>query len=88
MILQPIADNVVLKIKDRESLIQLVASSMEYANMIVYEKSKEDKELEGMGTTLEVCLIFPEHMLKMPTPMCNCHCTFMQHCFLRSHFDI
>ena len=44
--------------KDRQSLIQLVASSMEYANMVVYEKSKEDKELEGMGTTLEVCLIY------------------------------
>ena len=44
--------------KDRDSLIQLVASSMEYANMVVYEKSKEDKELEGMGTTLEVCLIY------------------------------
>ena len=40
--------------KDRESLIQLVASSMEYANMVVYEKAKENKELEGMGTTLEV----------------------------------
>ena len=26
--------------------------------MIVYEKSKEIKELEGMGTTLEVCLIY------------------------------
>ena len=44
--------------KDRESLIQLVASSMEYANMVVYEKAKENKELEGMGTTLEVCLIY------------------------------
>ena len=44
--------------KEKESLIQLVASSMEYANMVVYEKSKEDKELEGMGTTLEVCLIY------------------------------
>ena len=44
--------------KDRENLIQLVASSMEYANMIVYEKSKENKEFEGMGTTLEVCLIY------------------------------
>ena len=44
--------------KDRESLIQLVASSMEYANMIVYEKSLEDKNYEGMGTTLEVCLIY------------------------------
>ena len=44
--------------KDKDSLVQLVASSMEYANMIVYEKSKEDKEFEGMGTTLEVCLIY------------------------------
>ena len=44
--------------KDRDSIIQLVASSMEYANMVVYEKSKESKELEGMGTTLEICLIY------------------------------
>ena len=44
--------------KDKDSIIQLVASSMEYANMIVYEKSKQNKELEGMGTTLEVCLIY------------------------------
>ena len=44
--------------KDRDSIIQLVGSSMEYANMIVYEKSKENKELEGMGTTLEICLIY------------------------------
>ncbi len=44
--------------KDKDSIIQLVASSMEYANMIVYEKSKEEKELEGMGTTFDVCLIY------------------------------
>ena len=44
--------------KDKENLIQLVASSMEYANMVIYEKAKENKELEGMGTTLEVCLIY------------------------------
>ena len=44
--------------KDKDSIIQLVASSMEYANMVVYEKSKESKELEGMGTTLEICLIY------------------------------
>ena len=42
--------------KDKESIIQLVASSLEYANMVVYEKSKENKELEGMGTTLELVL--------------------------------
>ena len=44
--------------KDKDSIIQLVASSMEYANMVVYEKSRENKELEGMGTTLEICLIY------------------------------
>ena len=43
--------------KDRDSLLQLVGSSMEYANMVIYEKSKEDKALENMGTTLEICLI-------------------------------
>ena len=44
--------------KDKESIIQLVASSLEYANMVVYEKSKENKELNGMGTTLDICLIY------------------------------
>ena len=44
--------------KDKDSIIQLVGSSVEYANMIVYEKSKENKELNGMGTTLDVCLIY------------------------------
>jgi len=45
-------------IKDKEEILKLIKSSMEYANMIVYEESKIDKELEGMGTTLEVCLIY------------------------------
>ena len=44
--------------KDKDSLIQLVASSLEYANMVIYEESKKEKKLEGMGTTLEVCLIY------------------------------
>ena len=44
--------------KDKDSIIQLVGSAVEYANMVVYEKSKENKELEGMGTTLEICLIY------------------------------
>ena len=26
--------------------------------MVVYEKSKENKELNGMGTTLDICLIY------------------------------
>ena len=43
--------------KEKEDILNLIKSAMEYANMIVYEKSNEEKELEGMGTTLEVCLI-------------------------------
>ena len=44
--------------KDKDSIIQLIGSSIEYANMVVYEQAKENKELSGMGTTLEVCLIY------------------------------
>ena len=44
--------------KDRDSIIQLVASSMEYANMCVYEEAQKNTELEGMGTTLEIALIY------------------------------
>ncbi|MFR0823509.1 MAG: Stp1/IreP family PP2C-type Ser/Thr phosphatase [Clostridia bacterium] len=44
--------------KEKEEILKLVRSAMEYANMVVYEKSKENKELDGMGTTLEVCLIY------------------------------
>ena len=42
---------------DRSSIQKLIRSAIEYANMIVYEKSKENPELAGMGTTLEICLI-------------------------------
>lgn len=42
----------------KESILNLIKSAIEYANIIVYEKSKEVKELEGMGTTLDVCLIY------------------------------
>ena len=44
--------------KEKEDILNLVKSAMEYANMVVYEKSNTEKELEGMGTTLEVCLIY------------------------------
>lgn len=43
---------------DKESILSLIKNAVEYANMIVYEKSKEIKELEGMGTTLDICLIY------------------------------
>lgn len=44
--------------KQKEDILKLIKDAMIYSNMVVYEKSKENKELEGMGTTLEVCLIY------------------------------
>ena len=41
----------------KEKLQELVENAIEYANMLVYEKSKEIPELEGMGTTIEVALV-------------------------------
>ena len=43
---------------EKENILELIKNSIEYANMIVYEKSKEEKQLDGMGTTIEICLIF------------------------------
>jgi len=42
----------------KEEIIEIIKKAMEYANNAVYEKSKEKEELEQMGTTLEVCLIY------------------------------
>lgn len=42
----------------KEELIELIKMAMENANNAVYEKSMEKEELEQMGTTLEVCLIY------------------------------
>ena len=44
--------------KEKEEILKLIGSAVEYANMVVYEKSKEIPELEGMGTTIEICLIY------------------------------
>ena len=43
---------------DKETLLSLVKSSSQYANMVVYEKAQKDEELRNMGTTLDVCLIY------------------------------
>ena len=42
---------------DKEEILKLIKSAIEYANLVVYEKSKENKELENMGTTIDVCLV-------------------------------
>lgn len=43
---------------DKINIQKLVKSAIEYANMVVYEKAKEEKELAEMGTTMELCLIY------------------------------
>ena len=44
--------------KEKEEFLNLINSAVEYANLIVHEKSKEDIELHDMGTTLDICLIY------------------------------
>ena len=44
--------------KDRQSILKLLREAIEYANMIVYEKSLENEELHDMGTTIDACLIY------------------------------
>lgn len=53
-----IQDNFEKTEKQKDEILKLIKDAAIYANMVVYEKSKELKELEGMGTTLEVCLIY------------------------------
>ena len=42
---------------DRKQIMNILKSATNYANNTVYEISKENKNLEEMGTTLEICLI-------------------------------
>ena len=48
--------------KTKENILKLINDAIEYANMIVCEKSKEDEELKEMGTTIDVCLIYNNKM--------------------------
>ncbi len=41
-----------------KEVMNLIKYAMEYANKAVLEKSKENEELEQMGTTLEICIIY------------------------------
>lgn len=44
--------------KTTDSILKLINDAIEYANMIVYEKSQEVEELKDMGTTLDTCIVF------------------------------
>ena len=43
---------------EKDEILKLLRSSIQYANMVVYEESKKNPELEGMGTTLDVSVIY------------------------------
>jgi len=45
-------------IRKKEEIMDFLKNAIQYANMVVYEKAKETEELQGMGTTLEVCFIY------------------------------
>ena len=53
-----IEENFIKVEHNKEELQKLIKNAIEYANMLVYEKSKENKELEGMGTTIEIVLAY------------------------------
>ena len=43
--------------REKEKILDLIKNAIEYANMVVYEKSKKVEELNGMGTTMDVVII-------------------------------
>lgn len=42
----------------KEAILKLIKDVIEYANTVVFEKSKTSEELQGMGTTLDICFIY------------------------------
>lgn len=44
--------------KEKLEILKLIKDSIEYANLMVYERSKEEEELRDMGTTIDVCLVY------------------------------
>ncbi len=43
---------------EKEEILELIKQAVNYANHVVFGKSKNTDELKGMGTTLEICLIY------------------------------
>lgn len=47
---------------EKQEILDIIENAMELANTKVHEKAQEDEELEQMGTTLEICIIYKEKM--------------------------
>ena len=57
-----IEDNIKSTGEEKDKILDMIRKAMEYANRVVYEKSLEDEELIGMGTTMEICLIIKDKL--------------------------
>lgn len=44
----------------KEEILEIINNSIEFANREVYKKAHTNEELELMGTTIEICLIYKE----------------------------
>lgn len=44
--------------KNKISILNLIEDAIEFANTAIYEESEQDEELQDMGTTLEVVLVY------------------------------
>jgi len=53
-----ILKNFTQTVKNKEEICELIRRAIEYANQIVYKRAQKDEDLEQMGTTLEICLIY------------------------------
>lgn len=57
-----IEENIKTVSNDTGKILDIIKNAIEYANKVVYEKSQEDSELNGMGTTMEICLIIDDEL--------------------------
>lgn len=57
-----IKENFTSTTKQKEEILELIRSAMEYANNVVFDKAKHEENLEQMGTTLEICLIYNDRV--------------------------
>ncbi len=46
----------------KEDILKIMNNAIQYANLEVFHKSREVEELDQMGTTLEICLIYKDRV--------------------------
>ena len=57
-----IINNYEITFDDDQDILSLVNGAIEYANLVVSERAKEDKRFNQMGSTLEVLLIIKDNL--------------------------